>query len=73
MCQGKFLKKDEYEGWEIYEDLAEKTFQCEPTSDKSKNSNPTLSNGSFHSIETSIATEAKFASVMRRLEAKLKS
>ena len=25
MCQGRFLKKDEHEGWEIYEDLAEKT------------------------------------------------
>ena len=25
MSQGRFLKADEYEGWEIYEDLAEKT------------------------------------------------
>jgi len=27
MCQGRFLKKDEHEGWERYEDLAEKTIQ----------------------------------------------
>ena len=22
ICRGRFLKKNEYEGWEIYEDLA---------------------------------------------------
>jgi len=25
MCQGEFLKKDEDQGWDIYEDLVEKT------------------------------------------------
>jgi len=46
------LKKDEHEGWKIYEDLAEKTIQWEPTPNKSKNSNPTSSKGGLHSIET---------------------
>ena len=69
MCQGRFLKKDEHEGWKIYEDLAEKTIQWEPTSDKSKNNNPTSSKGDIYSIETSIAADAKFASVMQRLDA----
>ena len=69
MCQGRFLKKDEHKGWKMYEDLAEKTIQWQPTPDKFKNSNPISSKGGLHSIETSIATEAKFATVMRRLDA----
>ena len=56
ICQKGFLKKNEHERWEIYEDLAEKTIQWEPTPDKSKNSNPTSSKRGLHSIETSIAT-----------------
>ena len=27
MCQGRFLQKDENEGWDLYENLAEKTIQ----------------------------------------------
>jgi len=27
MCQGGFLKKNEYEGWLLYEDLANKIIQ----------------------------------------------
>jgi len=64
-----FLKKDEHKGWKMYEDLAEKTIQWKLTPDKSKNSNPISSKGGFHSIETSIATEAKFAGVMWSLDA----
>jgi len=26
MYGGRFLKKDEYEGWEVYEDLAKKSY-----------------------------------------------
>jgi len=40
MCGGKFLKKDENEGWEIYEDLAQKTLQWEPTNEESRTPNP---------------------------------
>ena len=34
MCQGGFLKKNEDEGWLLYEDLADKTIQWEPTPKK---------------------------------------
>ena len=64
-----FLKKDEDQGWELYDDLAEKSIQWEPSPDKSRNSNPISSKGGLHSIEMSIASEAKLASVIRRLEA----
>ena len=39
MCQGGFLQKDENEGWDLYEDLAQRTIQWEPTSENSRNSN----------------------------------
>ena len=29
MCQGGFLQKDENEGWDLYENPAEKTIQWE--------------------------------------------
>ena len=64
-----FLQKDEDQWWELFEDLVEKTIQLEPTPDKSRNSNLKSSKGCLHSIKTSIAAEAKLASVMRRLEA----
>ena len=69
MCQGGFLQKDEHEGWDLYENLAEKTIQWEPTSEISKNSNSISSKGGLHSIESSIANEAKLANLARRLEA----
>ena len=36
MCQEGFLKKDENQGWDLFEDLAEKTLQWELTSEKNK-------------------------------------
>jgi len=68
MCQGRFLKKDENEGCDLYEDLAEKTIQWEPTSENSRISNSISSKGGFHSIESSIVNEAKIANLVRRLE-----
>jgi len=38
MCQGGFLQKDENQGWDLFEDLAEKTLQWEPASKKPRNS-----------------------------------
>jgi len=74
ICKGDSFKKMKNQGWELFEDLAEKTIQWEPTLDKSRNSNPVSSKGDLHSIESSIAVEAKIASLMRRLEAlKLKN
>ena len=69
MCQGGFLQKDENEGWDLYENLAEKTIQWEPTSETSRNPNSISSKGGLHSIESSIANEAKLANLARRLEA----
>ena len=71
MSQGRFLKADEHEGYKIYEDLlAEKILQWEPTPEKSRNSNSISFKRGLHSIEDSIAIEAKLDNIMRRLEAK---
>jgi len=69
MCQGGFLKKNEDEGWLLYEKLADNTIQWEPTLKKFKTNDPSSSKGGVLSIEGNIATEAKLAAVMRRLEA----
>ena len=64
----RFLQKDENEGWDLYENLTEKTIQWEPTSETSRNLNSISSKGGLHSIESSIANEAKLANLERRLE-----
>jgi len=69
MSQGRILKADEHEVWKIYEDLVEKTLQREPTPEESRIANLISSKRGLHSIETSIAYEAKFDSMARRLEA----
>jgi len=56
MCQGEFLKKDEDQGWDLFEALVEKTIHWESCSDKT---NPTTSRTSLHSIESFIAAEVK--------------
>jgi len=57
------LKKDENEGCEIYEDLAKKILQWEPTNEESRTVSPISSKRGLHSIEDSIVTEAKFATL----------
>jgi len=69
MCQGGFLQKDENQGWDLFEDLAEKTLQWEPASEKPRNSQSIASRGGLLSLESSIAAEAKIATLMRRIEA----
>ena len=69
MCQKGFLKKNEDEGWLLYEDLANKTIQLEPIPGKFRTNDPSSSKGDAHFIEVNIATKAKLAVVMRRLEA----
>ena len=68
MCQGGFSQKDENEGWDLYENLTEKTIQWEPTSESTRNPNSISSKGGLHSIESSIANEAKLANLARRLK-----
>jgi len=53
---------------DLYENLAEKTIQWEPTNENSKNSSSVSSNGGLYSIETSIAAEARIANLARRVE-----
>ena len=69
ICKGGFLQKDEHEGWDLYENQAEKTIQWELTSESSRNPNSISSKGGLHSIESSIDNEAKLANLARRLEA----
>jgi len=68
MCKGGFLQKDENEGWDLYENLAERTIQWEPTSENSRNSSSISSRGGLHSIESFIVNEAKLANLARRLK-----
>ena len=65
MCQGEFLKKDENQGWDLFETLAEKTIQLESYPEKT---NPTTFRTGIHSIESSITAEAKITQLMKRLE-----
>ena len=65
MCQGEFLKKDENQGWDLFEALAEKTIQWESCPDKPTS---TTSRTGMHSIESSIAAEAKITQLMKRIE-----
>ena len=63
------MQKDENQGWDLFEDLAEKILQWEPASEKPKNSLSIASRGGLLSLESSIAVEAKIATLMRRIEA----
>ena len=63
-----FLLKDENEGWDLYENLAGKTIQWEPTNENSRNSNPVSSKGGLYSIESSITAEVRIANLARRLK-----
>ena len=54
--------------WDLYENLAEKTIQWEPTSESSRNPNSISSRGGLHSVESSIANEARIANLARRVK-----
>ena len=56
------------EGWDLYENLAEKTIQWEPASETSRNPNSISLKGALHSIESFITNEAKLANLERRLK-----
>ena len=67
MSQGDFLKKSDEDAWNFLEELSEKTMQWETFTEKPI-STPTNKNG-MHTLENSIAAEAKMTVVMRRLDA----
>ena len=64
----RIFEKNEDEEWLLYEDLADKTIQWELISEKFRTNDSSSSKGGAHSIEVNIATEAKLATVMRRLK-----
>ena len=66
MYQGGFLQKDKNQGWDLFEDLAEKTLQWEPASKKPRNSQSIASRGGLLYLESSIPAEAKIATLMRK-------
>jgi len=68
MCQEEFLQKDENVGWDLYENLDEKTIQWEPTNENSTDSNSISSKGGLHLIESYITVEARIANLVTRLE-----
>ena len=45
MCQGGFFQKDKNRGWDLFEDLAKKTIQWEPSPKKPRNSQSITSRG----------------------------
>ena len=65
----QIFEKNKDERSLLYEDLADKTIQWEPTPKKFKTNDPSSSKGDAHSIKVNIDIEAKLAVVMQRLEA----
>jgi len=63
-----FLQKDENQGWDLFEDLVEKTIQWELSPEKPRSSQFIASRGGLLSIESSAALEAKIVTFMRRIE-----
>ncbi|XP_074374216.1 uncharacterized protein LOC141714604 [Apium graveolens] len=75
MCQGKFMENDEDQGWEFFEELAEKTMLWESTRELNREPSKrnetlgSLAKKGLHLVGNFIATEAKLATLTRRLEA----
>ena len=69
MSHGDFMSINEEDAWKFLEDMAEKTMQCEGFKDKPTPSAPVIpTRGGAHSLETSIAAEAKIAALTRKVE-----
>jgi len=69
MSHGDFMRMTDDIAWIFFEEMTEKIMQWEGFNEKppTTNSTTTLRSG-IHSIENSIATEAKMATLMRRIE-----
>ena len=67
MSHGDFTRKIDDDAWIFLEEMAEKTMQCEWFNEKPPTTTSTSRSG-MHSIENSIAVEAKVATLMRRIE-----
>ena len=66
MCNGRFMDKTDEEAWQFFEELAERTMLWESTREPSQE---TEKSKGVHVVGNSIATEAKLATLTRRLEA----
>ena len=62
------MEKDEDQGWEFFENLAEKTMLWESTREPKKSIESSSSRG-LHSIGNNVATDSKLATLTRRFEA----
>ena len=65
MCQGQFMNKEPIEAWQFLEDLAEKSLQWKITRKPDRH---TPSRGGVYQVQPSLAEEAKFASLIHRIE-----
>ena len=66
MYQGQFMNKEPIEVWKFLEDLAEKNLQWEITREPDR---LTPLREGVYQVQPSLAEEAKFASLIRRIEA----
>ena len=66
MCQDQFMNKEPIEVWQFLEDLAENRLQWEIIR-KFERLSP--SRGGVHQVQSFLAEEAKFASLIHRIEA----
>ena len=64
----RFLQKDANEGCDLFENLAEKTIQWEPTNENSRNSCSIFLKKGLYSIKSSITAETRIINLARRLK-----
>nr|ABD63146.1 Zinc knuckle family protein [Asparagus officinalis] len=67
MCHGDFMRKNADEAWEFLESLSEKIMQWEHCDDRVSSVPHFKSSGLY--LESNIASEAKMATILRRLKA----
>ena len=66
MCQDQFMNKEPIEAWQFLKGLTEKSLQWEITREPDR---LTLSRGGVYQVQPSLAEEAKFTSLIHRIEA----
>ncbi|MFW5438963.1 hypothetical protein [Paenibacillus apiarius] len=62
------MHKDENKAWEFLEELSWKTMQWDTSAEKPATPS-TTTKGGIHTVDNSIASEAKLSAVIRRVEA----
>ena len=67
MSHGDFMNMTDEDAWNFLEEMAEKTMQWEGFREKAMSA-ITTEKGGLHQVETSIAAEAKFVALARRVK-----